>query len=75
MHSDAKLVLLDEALFCCFPDLAFSGTAGWLWGEKRTTTGLDVAEAMTVIGANVKAGWRAARGVCGSLGMWRTCLV
>lgn len=56
-----KLVLLHEALCCRFPGLSFSGTAGWLWDENRTNTGLDVAVAMTVIGPNMKAGWRAAR--------------
>lgn len=75
MHSLARLVLLDEPLCCRFPELSFSGTAGWLWGEHRTNTGLDVAVAMTVIGPNMKAGWRAAGGVCGSLGVWSTSLV
>lgn len=60
MHSAARLVLLDEALCCRFPDLSLSGTAGWLWCENRTNTGLDVAVAMVVmIGPNMKAGWRA----------------
>ncbi len=76
MHSVARLVLLDEALCCRFPDLSLSGTAGWLWGENRTNTGLDVAAGMTVmIGPNMKAGWRAAGRVCGSLDVWSACLV
>lgn len=64
MHSVGKLVLLCEALCCCFPDLSLSGNAWWLWGENRTNTGWDVAVAvavaMTVIGPNMKAGEKAA---------------
>lgn len=70
-----SLVLLDEALCCRFPDLSLSGAAGWLWGENRTNAGLNVAVAMTVTGPNMKAGWRAAGWVCGSLGVWSTCRV
>ncbi len=68
------MVLLDEALCCCFPDLSLSGTAGGLWGKTRTHTGLDVALAMRVTGPNMEAGWRAAGGVWWSLDVWSGCL-
>lgn len=69
MLSEQDSVLLYEAFCCHFPGLSFSGTARWLWEKNRTPTGLDMAVSMTVIGMNMKVGWRAASGACGNLGM------
>lgn len=69
MVSEQGSVLLYEAFGCRLPGLSFSGTAGWLWDKNRTPTGVDMAVSMTVIGMNMKAGWRAGSGACWNLGV------